>query len=148
MKISVKANVRLDIPKQLKRVRSPKLWKYAAQQWHRLYKDYVPMDQGVLYNQVLFDSNETEGTITHTVPYAHYMYEGRVYGPNYPVAENDRVVGYFSQKGRPKKPTGRMLKYDQQKHSKATRKWDQAAVPTQGPKLLHELQKFVDRGKA
>ena len=144
MKITLDVDdVKIDIPKHIKKVRSPKMWKFAAQQWHRLYKDYVPMRTGVLYNQVIIKPN----LIIHTAPYAHYMYEGRLYGPNYPIVEGGRVVGYFSQRGRPKKPTFRMLKFSKEQHLKATRKWDKAATPTQGPKLVKTMQKYIDGGR-
>ena len=40
-------------------------------------------------------------------PYAHYQYEGEVYGPNRPVIKKGIIVGWYS-KG-PKYPTGREL---------------------------------------
>lgn len=118
----------------------PVFWKYAASQWHRLYSPYVPFDQGELRSQVRIAPKE----ITHTVPYAHYQYEGQVYGPNYPISENGEIVGYYSQLGRPKRKMGRSLKY---KHPKASRKWDKAAEPTQKPKLISTLQNYIDQGR-
>lgn len=118
----------------------PTFWKYAAKQWHRLYKKYVPWDQGALYGQATFAPKE----ITHTVPYAHYQYEGIVYAYNMPIAEGNRVVGHFSTKNRKKKPTGRKLQYTD---PKASAKWDRAAAPTQLPKLARELQAYIDQGR-
>lgn len=121
----------------------PVFWKYAAVQWHRLFKDYVPMNQGELYNQVSIRPKEIE----HTVPYAHYQYEGKAYGPNYPIMEGGRTVGFFSQPNRAKKPTGKSLQYSKQFHPKASAKWDQAAAPTQLPKLARELQAYINSGR-
>lgn len=115
-------------------------WTYAANTWHKLYLPYVPFDQGPLRSQVSTRPKEIE----HTVPYAHYQYEGMVYGPNHPVMEKDRIVGYFSTRNRPKKPTGKRLKY---KNPKASAKWDKAAEPTQKPKLIRSLQKYIDDGR-
>lgn len=91
-----------------------RLWTFAAEEWHRLYKDYVPMRMGYLYQQVEFDV----GTITHTVPYARRMY----YGEGFKFNRN----------------TG---------HPKASAKWDQAAAPTQLPKLAASMQAYIDQGR-
>lgn len=55
--------------------------------------------------------------IEHTAPYARYQYEG-----------------HFSHKNS-KNP------------DKASRQWDKAAAPTQGPKLVSSLQAYIDSGK-
>lgn len=121
----------------------PAFWTFAAVEWHRQYKDYVPMKNGILYEQV----NITPKQIEHTAPYAHYQYEGRVYGPNIPITEGDRTVGFFSQPNRAKKPTGKSLKYSKEQHPKATAKWDQAAAPTQLPKVAAAMQGYIDSGR-
>ena len=36
--------------------------------------------------------------------------------------------------------------FKRDKHPRASRKWDKAAAPTQKPKLVRELQAFIDRG--
>lgn len=118
-------------------------WIYAAAQWHRLYKDYVPMAEGDLYNRVTIAPKE----ITHNAPYAHYQYEGIVYGPNIPITENGTVVGFFSPPGKPKSKTGRKLKYNKGLHPKASAKWDKAAAPAQLPKLASSLQNYIDSGR-
>lgn len=121
----------------------PEFWKFAASEWHRLYKDWVPMESSALYMQIQVRPKEIE----HTAPYAHYQYEGQAYGPNYPIAEGERVVGYFSQPNRLKKATGKLLKYNKQYHPHATSKWDKAAAPTQLPNLAAEMQNYVDQGR-
>ena len=142
MKITLTVDNRIKVQGILNAVQSDKFWHYAAVQWHRLYKDWVPMKEGALYNQVTFAPKE----ITHNVPYAHYQYEGKVYGPNFPIVQGGAVSGFFSLRNRPKHPTGGSLKHVQQLHPKACAKWDQAAAPTQLPKLVQELQNFVDSG--
>lgn len=142
MQITLSADVRIDERKCLELVRSDRFWKYAAYEWHRLYKDYVPMQSGALYNNVTIAPK----TITHNVPYAHYMYMGQVYGPNMPIYEGDNLAGFFSQPNRRKKPTGKSLKFSKQLHPKASAKWDKAAEPTQKPKLIQSLQSYVDSG--
>lgn len=120
-----------------------KFWTYAATQWHRLYKDWVPMANGILYDNVQIRAKE----ITHMAPYAHYLYEGKVYGPSIPISEGGAITGFFSPRNRPKSPTGKALKYSHGQHHKACAKWDQAAAPTQLPKLVKELQSYVDSGR-
>ena len=143
MKIKITADMRIKVDDYLEPVRSDKFWKYAAAQWHRLYKDWVPMKSGTLYQQVTIEPK----TITHTAPYAHYAYEGQMYGPNIPITEGARVTGFFSQPNRKKKPTGKALQFSKQFHPKATAKWDQAAKPTQLPKLAKELEAYLNRGR-
>lgn len=142
MQIILSADVRIDERKCLELVRSDRFWKYAAYEWHRLYKDYVPMQSGALYNNVTIAPK----TITHHVPYAHYMYMGQVYGPNMPIYEGDNLAGFFSQPNRRKKPTGKSLNFSKQLHPKASAKWDKAAEPTQKSKLIQSLQSYVDSG--
>ena len=133
--------VDIDAARLCARVKNDKaLWTFAAAQWHRLYKPYVPFKTGTLYNTVVI----TPGQIEHTEEYAHYVYMGEVYGTNRQILEDGRIVGYNSQKGRKKYPTGRAMKYT---HPKASKKWDQAAAPTQLPKLVSTLQKYIDSGR-
>ena len=117
-------------------------WTFAATQWHRLYMDYVPMDTGMLRNTVRI----TPGVIEHIVPYAHYQYMGEVYGPNRPIYEGERVVGWYSPTIK-KHPTGRALKYSHKYAPKATKEWDKAAERTQYDKLIDTLQRYVDSGR-
>ncbi len=143
MRVRLTAEEKINVQGLKNAVQSDKFWTYAATQWHRLYKDWVPMDNGVLYNNVQIRAKE----ITHMAPYAHYLYEGKVYGPSIPISEGGTVTGFFSPRNRPKSPTGKALKYSQGKHNKASAKWDQAAAPTQLPKLVKELQSYVDSGR-
>lgn len=67
------SQVNIDVPAHLSRLESDRLWIYAAQQWHRLYYPYIPYQTGTLAGTVRIEP----GQITHTVPYAHRIYEGR-----------------------------------------------------------------------
>jgi hypothetical protein len=137
------SEVHIDIEGKLRKVRSDPFWTFAASEWHRLYKGYVPKRTGVLSEQVVI----TPGQIEHTAPYAHYQYVGEVYGPNYPVYENGVIVGWVSPRGRPKHPTGRSLKYKRDLNPLASREWDKAAEPTQKPKLVRAMQRYIDSGR-
>jgi hypothetical protein len=57
------------------------------------------------------------GEIEHVVPYARRLYDG----------ENFR--------------------FDKTHHPKASAKWDQAAAPTQLPKLAASMQAYIDQGR-
>lgn len=139
MRITVDMHM-LDLKGHANKVMNDKaFWAFAASEWHRLYSPYVPSgDSGKLRDQVVI----TPGEIEHTVPYAHYQYEGIVYGPNYPISENGRIVGYFSPPR--KRPTGKRLTY---RAPKASAKWDQVAAGTQMPNLVASLQEYIDSGR-
>lgn len=134
-------SINIDIPGHMNRVQGQKFWTFAATEWHRLYRPYVPFREGALYGQVNISGGDSVGTIEHTVPYAHYAYEGLVYGPNVPISQGGAIVGYFSPVA-PKHPTGRMLQFS----GMGSRHWDEAAKPTQLPALVRSLQAFVDSG--
>lgn len=143
MQIRLTVENKIKVDAALEPVRSDKFWTYASATWYRLYKDWVPMKDGLLYQNVQIAPK----TITHLSPYAHYDYIGIVYGPNIPISENGVITGFFSPRNRPKSPTGRKLKFSKAQHPKACAKWDQAAAPTQLPKLVRELQGYVDSGR-
>lgn len=116
---------------------------FAASEWHRLYTPYIPFDSGAMaLMYVTFDP----WVITHTAPYAHYQYEGEVYGANIPVTNgNGDIERYFSQADKKKHPTGRQITYQKDGHPKASAKWDEAAKSTQLPKLCRTLSKQLAR---
>lgn len=72
---------------------------------------YTPWDTGTM-SQSVYTMSDLSGTeVTWQGPYAHYLYYGEVYGPNFPIFEDNTGVptAYFSP---PKKyPTGRELQY-------------------------------------
>lgn len=55
---------------------NPNTFKFAAQDWHRLYNDFVPMRTGALASMVRYDVIGSTGIVTHLVPYARRMYHG------------------------------------------------------------------------
>lgn len=134
-------SVNVNIQAHMSKVQGEKLWTYAASEWHRLYRPYVPFKEGTLYNSVNISGGNNEGTIEHTAPYAHYAYEGMVMGPNVPITQGGVVVGFFSPVA-PKHYTGAMLHFS----GMGSRHWDEAAAPTQLPLLIQSLQGFVDSG--
>ena len=85
---------------------------------------YIPFQQGALAGSVHYPKGIAGGEIAwggtaYDVPYAHYQYEGIVYGPNIPEYDDSgNIIGYWSPPN--KKPTGRKLQY----HPKGTERGD------------------------
>ena len=115
-------------------------WTWAANEWAKLVQPYVPMESAKLRQTITIEPK----TITYNEPYAHYQYEGYVYESNNPITQNGVRVGFSSTPNREKHKTGRRLKY---KTPKTSAKWDQAAAPTQLPKLASSMQAYIDRGR-
>lgn len=112
MRISLKVESDINIPARMKAIRDPKLWKFAASEWHRLCDPYVPMRTGVLKDTVDIRPNE----IVYRAPYARYQYEGN-------------------------------FNHRKDLHPKASRQWDKAAMPTEAPKLIRSMQRYIDSGR-
>lgn len=70
----------------------------------------IPFQQGALRNSINYPQGIYGGEIEYNTPYAHYQYEGEVYGPNIPIKDAEgNITGWWSP---PKKnPTGRLLTY-------------------------------------
>ena len=141
IKITV-TDVNINVPRHVSALRSKELWTFIGSEWHRLYREFCPFKEGILYNQVRIEGGDCEAVIEHTAPYAHYMYEGRVYGPNVPISQGGCIVGYFSPKA-PKHPTGAMITY----RGKGSRYWDKAAEPTKKPLLIRSIQNYINSGR-
>lgn len=70
----------------------------------------IPFQQGALRNSVNYPQGIYGGEIEYNTPYAHYMYEGIVYGPNIPIRDAEgNITGWYSPPS--KQPTGRPLTY-------------------------------------
>ena len=112
----------------------------------RVHMDkYVPMDEG---NLAISNVIEKTDEIIYASPYAHYMYEGRVMGPNIPIKnEAGLVTGWFSPKGKPKHYTGADIKYNTSKHSYAGKHWDKRMWSAEKDEITKKVQEKVDGGK-
>ena len=98
---------------------------------------YIPMDTGILSQAAVV----TPEYVEYVMPYAHYMYEGVVYGPNIPVYENGVIVGYWSPPH--KEPTGNAINYSTEKHSRATHHWDEAMMNEQGDRFINDVANII-----
>ena len=105
---------------------------------------YVPFDTGTLSQDV----DITKDYVRYKQPYAHYMYEGIVYGPSIPIIKDGVVVGFYSRPGVKKTPTGEYINYDKSHHPLATSHWDKAMMESEGDAFIKQLEKlFIARLK-
>ena len=71
---------------------------------------FVPFQQGALRASVNYPQGIYGGEIEYNTPYAHYLYAGEIYGPNYPITDSaGNVIGWYSPPI--KHPTGRPITY-------------------------------------
>lgn len=104
---------------------------------------YCPFDTGALANSPLAAS--TPGKVIYPGPYAHYLYHGKVYGPNIPVFEDDSGVPtrWFSPPGKgTKHPTGKDLTYRTGTHADAGPFWIERMKASHINDILEEVRKF------
>lgn len=102
----------------------------------RHMKPYMPFRNGVLEASATIGTVIGSGKIHQNLPYAHYQYVGKVYGPNFPIVEEKNstsgvvfgkyegggnIIGWCSPKK--KYPTGRKLAYNKSKHPLAGPRW-------------------------
>ena len=98
---------------------------------------YVPMDEGVLS----MDIKVLPDGVYYNSPYAHYQFEGVVYGPNIPIFENGVIVGWRSRPN--KQPTGASLTYSTEKHPQATHHWNDAMMKDKGTEFTADIEAIV-----
>jgi hypothetical protein len=115
---------------------------------YRYMDDYVPLDRGDLAYRQVDLSDPTK--IVYNSPYAHYMYVGKVMGPNIPKKdENGNLIGWFSKKGQKKYYTGKDINYEKsvaRGHKNAGPYWDERMVSAEMGDLVKDLQAYIDRG--
>lgn len=70
-----------------------------------MIEPYIPYKSGGLRQSVHVGPK----TIAWTAIYARYQYFGEVYGPNFPIMSQGQIVGWYSNPGEKKHPTGREL---------------------------------------
>lgn len=101
---------------------------------------YVPFDRGTLAKYKIYGFD----TIAYEQPYAHYMYVGKVMGPNIPIKVNGVIVKWFSKA--PKYYTGADIVYNTTKHEYAGPYWDKRMWSAEKDDVIEEVQRYVDRG--
>lgn len=113
----------------------------------KMMEPYVPMDTGTLFRE--FEIKLNPLGIEYTTPYAHYMYEGIVYGPNIPIIEKygdtSVITGWYSIPGQQKHPMGRVLHYNKEHHPLATNHWDEAMMEDKSDEFYAEVSAIIQR---
>lgn len=107
---------------------------------------YVPFLEGVL-SQSGF-AQVKPGLVTYgndQVPYAHYLYEGEIYGPNIPIKDDGEIVGWFSPPGQKKNPTGRQMTYTTDYHPRATAHWDEVMMQEKRDEFNAQVEQILIR---
>ena len=117
---------------------------FLANEAKRLMNPYVPFKNGVLSQNVRTYVERGHGVIHYLSPYAHYQYEGEVYGPNYPVYRDGELAGFFSPPH--KTTTGQQLSYSGFRHPLATSHWDRAMWTARRGDLTRAYQAYLERG--
>ena len=133
-KLTVKADI--DVRKNMAKVRDDDFWKFGANEWWKDITPFAPMETGTLFESVEIRPKEIE----YFAPYAHYLYRGEL------MVDPDTGSSYARQ-GVKKIYAGTPLNISKQRHPLATKEWDKAAEPTQKPKLIDAMQKYIDSGR-
>lgn len=110
--------------------------------FYKMNDPYVPMQEGMLAHT---NVEITKDSVRYNTPYAHYMYVGEVYGPNYPIIEDGIVVGWFSPRGKKKEPTGEKIVYSKEQHPFASKEWDKAMMRDKGDIFLNQVKEILLR---
>lgn len=118
---------------------------FLANEAKRFMDPYVPADNLALAQNVRVYTENGIGVVEYNSPYAHYQWNGELYGPNYPIEDGGTVVGYRSPPH--KTPTGQKLHYSTSKHSLATSHWDEAMKRARKGDLTKSIQSYIERGE-
>lgn len=116
---------------------------FMANEAKRFMDPYVPADNLVLAQNVSIYTEKDVGVVEYRSPYAHYQWEGELYGPNYPIEDNGMVVGWCSPPH--KTPTGKKLNYSTFRHPLATSHWDEAMKTARGDDLTKSVQNYIKK---
>ncbi len=114
---------------------------FLANEAKKLMDPYVPADSLALAQNVRVYVEGDTGIVHYQSPYAHYQYEGVVYGPNYPIFDGGEVTGFYSPSH--KTPTGQKLNYSHARHPLATSKWDKAMQTAHKGELARRYQNYL-----
>lgn len=119
--------------KTAKRIFSDDVRKYANTRLYAYCSPYVPMDSGMLDQNV----NITPEYVHYKSPYAHFQWEGEVF-------VDDRGSTY-AKRSTSKHATGRNLQYSTDKHPLATSHWEQAAAAAKVKQLAEDVEEYIKR---
>lgn len=111
----------------------------------RLMVPYTPMRNGILMKNAVMGTTIGSGQIVYNSPYARYQYYGVVYGPNIPIFENGKIVGFYSP---PQKHSmNRPLEYNTSRHPKAQKMWFEAMKADKREQILRGAAAIARRNR-
>lgn len=144
---TVGIELNLNMPRVLSKVENDEFGLFLAKTWKMLIDPFTPNREGIMQHSGVLHPFE----IYYKGPYSHYMYNGIIYGPNFPIDANGKfvfpydstkVVGWVSPPN--KHPTGRRFNYSKDKNPQATDHWDKAAENAgQKEKLIDSANKYL-----
>lgn len=122
---------------------------------------YVPQESGNMRSKTLV----TPEYVHYNVPYAHYLYRGIKYSPNYFIdlkIGDERVPAFFTPKGTTKTPSGQLdynpaIAYPNLKeiyngerphphphtHPNATSYWDKKMMEVNGEEFTNKIKEVI-----
>lgn len=109
----------------------------------RFSEMYMPKDSGSLIARSWDATVKGSGRVVFPGPYAHYLYHGEVYGPSFPIFDDDsgEPTTFRSRKNQKKYPTGRALNFKPDNNPQATSHWWEAAKANHLDAILEEARK-------
>ena len=121
-----------------------KIHEYLAE----VFKPYVPTNETPTEDEAahslghLVDRVEISAEkIVYPGPYAHYVYEGIIYGPNIPIFDSaGNIVAWRSPKDSKKHPTGYAMDYT---NPQATRLWDRVALAEHREEIEKRIRDII-----
>ena len=117
--------------------------KYVDSECIRLMVKYTPARNNILYKAATLGTKIGSGHIYYNSPYARYLYYGEIYGPNIPIYEQGKLVGFYSPPS--KSPTGREMQYDTARHSQAQKLWFEVMKTNHKQLILRGAKSIANR---
>ena len=117
--------------------------KYVDSECIRLMVKYTPARNNILYKAATLGTKIGSGHIYYNSPYARYLYYGEIYGPNIPIYEQGKLVGFYSPPS--KSPTGREMQYDTARHPQAQKLWFEVMKTNHKQQILRGAAAIASR---
>ena len=117
--------------------------KYVDSECIRLMVKYTPARNNILYKAATLGTKIGSGHIYYNSPYARYLYYGEIYGPNIPIYEQGKLVGFYSPPS--KSPTGREMQYDTARHPQAQKLWFEVMKTNHKDQILRGAAAIASR---
>jgi hypothetical protein len=138
----VKIYLRTDVdPAKIERNRglgdNGRVAKFIASEVKRFCDPYVPFRSGLLKNTAMIENGGKQ--LVYRQPYAHAMYNGVAYGPNY----TDGNGNFWSKPGAKKHLTGSSYSY----HGAPMRgkQWEKRMMADHSGELTKSVKNYIER---